>query len=286
MSICSGTHRERLFIGEAGFRGVTALLDKHQRSHPNLGESIIATELMTFGRTADHCPACQTKLDEADDETLTSLAIANLFIEEGQPKTELFCSERCERIRSLQNRGVTVILGFDGTLIHRSVHPTIAGKKFSRIHWNCPHDGSSFTSQTLPPIITRFFQSARQVQQSGDRIHVTLAQPEGKEGFYQGYIYNIRDAAKSNGYLLYAKRPFGSTRYPGYVHEQTKVVASAAGANTLREFVFIRGNLPEGRLKANVRTAPYYGFSRESYVRNTDDESSGYSASEAEEAEA
>lgn len=283
---CSGTHRKRLFIGEAGFRGVWSLLNKHKDRHPNLGESIIATELETFGRNVDDCPACQQKYEEQDEDTLLGLSITNLFIESGNVRKGIFCSDRCERIQSLKDRGVTVILGYDGTNMHE--HPLTQGRTFKRIQWNCPHDKSNYRAQTLPPIIKKFFESAAKMQQNGHRVHVTLAQPLGgpynnKSVFYQAIVYNIRFAAASSGYCLYAKRPFGSERYPGYIHEQTGSTESAAGAERQREFVFIKGPMPAGRRISKIKKETFNDFGqtkREYYVRDTDDESSGYSSSD------
>lgn len=237
---CSGCHRSRLFVGEANFSGVTALLEKHKNRHPNLGRSIIATEL----------------------------------------KPEPIQSER-EAI--LEHHHVTVEFGFDGTKIHEN--PLTRGKIFERIHWNCPHDGSSYKAQTLPAIIKEFFSSAKQVQLDGHRIHITLAQPiEGwdKSSFYQGVVYNICDAAQSNAYTLYAKRPFGNDRYPGYSHEQTNRPTSALGASRLREFVFMKGPLPQDGKQAETRSQFFSAISetRQYFARETDNESSSYSDSD------
>ena len=285
---CSGIHRERLFIGEASFKGVYSLLKKHKNSHPNLNESITATELKTFGRTSDDCPQCLQKYNEQDEETRLALSVHNLFIADGGVRKGIFCSDRCRRIQSLKDRKVTIILGYDGTKIHE--HPLTQGRIFPRIQWNCPHDKSNYNAQTLPPIIKSFFQSAAQMQQTGHRVHVTLAQPLGgpplynKPEFYQGIVYDIRAAAKSNGYLLYAKRPFGPARYPGYKHEQTGSSASAAGAERQREFVFIKSrHLPAGRIKSKFHKETFDVLGRterEYYIRNTDDESSDYSSAD------
>lgn len=237
---CSGCHRSRLFVGEANFSGVIALLEKHKNRHPNLGRSIIATELK-------RAPL------------------------------------RREREEFLEEQNVTVEQGFDGTRIHENA--LTRGKIFERIHWNCPHDGSSYKAQTLPAIIKQFFSSAKRVQLDGHRIHITLAQPiEGwdKSPFYQGVVYNICDAAQSNGYFLYAKRPFGNDRYPGYSHEQTNRQTSAPGASRLREFVFVKGFLPQDGKYAETRSQFFSSISerRQYFVRDTDNESSSYSDSD------
>ncbi|HSX13802.1 MAG TPA: Rossmann-like fold-containing protein [Chlamydiales bacterium] len=237
---CSHSHKMRLFVGEGNFSGVTALLEKHKNSHPNLGKSILATELKRG-------PIVR------------------------------------EREEILDQHNVRIEQGFDATKMHE--HPIASGRSIERIHWNCPHDGSSYQAQTLPPIIRDFFASAKRVQQDGHRVHITLAQPVeewDKSSFYQGVVYNIHDAAHSNGYNLYAKRPFGAERYPGYVHEQTHRAASARGANRLREFVFIKGPLPQDRKPTEVGSKyfPVVSESRPFYVRDTDNESSSYSDSD------
>ena len=285
MFSCSGSHKSRLFIGEAGFKGVQSLLNKHKNSHPNLASAIVATELSTFGREDESCNNCD---DLEREEMWVAANIANLFLNEAQNSVDysqdsltrpFFCSQRCERIKNIQDKGGTVILGFDGTLIHKSSHPAISGRTFQRIHWNCPHDKSNYHKQTLPLIISNFFKSASKVQNEGDQIHVTLAQPFRKESFYQGYVYDITNAAKSNDYFLYAKRFFGSDRYPGYDHEITGQESSDAGISRLREFVFKKGSASKS---LGYRVGTFYGSQRGFYEVDTDEESSCYSDSESE----
>lgn len=280
---CSGNHRERLFVGEANFTGVESLLKKHEGSHPNLGASITATELETNGRDSESCEACKARWDEADPVDQLAVNTANLLIKAGDVKEGIFCSDLCKRIQSLKDRGVTVILGYDGTKM--DTHAKTTGKTFKRIHWNCPHDKSNYSAQSLPPIIFDFFKSAALMQNKGDRVHVTLAQPiipYDKTKFFQGVVYNIRNAAHSNGYYLFAKRPFGPSRYPGYQHQQTGSSSSAPSAERQREFVFIKGNLPANQLKSkfNKQTFSSCGvsYTREYYIRDSDDESSSYSS--------
>ena len=271
MSICTDHHKSRLFIGEANFKGVAALLNKHAATHPSLGKSITATELSILDRTSDKCLSCE------EEKSIAQMAA---LLKESQDTSSIFCSEKCKRIQSLKDKGVTVILGYDGTKMHE--HLLTAEKHFQRIHWNCPHDKSSYTSQTLPPIIKDFFASATKLQKKGDRVHVTLAQPiqpHDKTKFYQAVVYNIREAAKTSGYMLYAKRPFGPDRYPGYQHEQTGNDQPAPGAERQREFVFIKGKMPEERAKSTIGKQTFGTLNnaeREYYLRATDDESSDY----------
>lgn len=276
---CSGIHKKRLFIGEAEFKGVLSLLNKHKDKHPNLGKSIIATELATFGRKSNYCSKCKHAYKMLSKEEKITIALKNLFLEGTDQQEQIFCSDRCERIQKLKDLGVTVILGFDGTKIHKCIKKTIP-----RIHWNCPHDRSNYKDQTLPILLKKFFASASKVQAKKDRIYVTLAQPTtpfDKRDFYQGVVYNIREAATSVGYQLYAKRPFSSNRYPGYQHEQTGGGGAAPSASELREFVFIKGKRPSGRSPSHYNRRNFSGFGpRDYYIRDTDNESSDYSDEE------
>lgn len=285
--------RSRLFVGEGHFKGVTALLNKHLNQHPKLGEAIVATELNTFGRNSDgSCSKCEQKRAEFDREDSLLTNVADHFSQDVTNKKDLFCDELCERIQWLKNQGVTVILGYDGTQIHN--HPLTKNRTFRRIHWNCPHDKSNYQNQTLPKIIQEFFSSSRLCQYPGDRVHITLAQPQiewDKGPFYQGVVYNIYQAAISNRYELYAKRKFGAERYPGYEHEQTGSDQSARGASKLNEFVFRKEReVPEAKPYEEAAIQPiqvkeaFYKVVNEKrahFVVDTDDGSSSYSGSDA-----
>ncbi|EDV28368.1 uncharacterized protein TRIADDRAFT_53956 [Trichoplax adhaerens] len=255
---CSGNHKKRLFVGENTFRGIWSLLKKHKGNHPNLGESITASEINPLNeRNEMSCGYCDKK--------------------NGQHYKREFCSKFCRRIEGLKSRGVTVILGLDAEKIHE--HSQTKNEKFDRIHWNCPHDGSGYREQTLPLILKRFFESSSKVQDKGGRIHITLAQTEEKWAFYQGYIYNITAAAESNSYSLCAKRSFGPERYPGYCHRKTKSRENALAANRLREFVFVKVDNQTDCCDQDTETDIFYGEKRKYYTRNTDNESSSYSKS-------
>jgi hypothetical protein len=162
-----------------------------------------------------------------------------------------------------------------------------------RIHWNCPHDKSNYLNQTLPKIIQGFFSSSSHCQHPGDRVHITLAQPNiqwDKGPFYQGVVYNIYQAAISNRYELIAKRRFGAERYPGYEHEQTGGDQAARGASKLNEFVFKKAReVPEANPSEEAPKHPfqvkfeYYKVvseKRAHFVVDTDDGSSSYSGSD------
>ena len=283
MAACSGNHRRRLFIGEGStFSGVESLLNKHKNTHPNLGHSITATELRTFNRTSEGCSTCEFLREEYDEETSLLSTIANLFLDQ-DGTLGIFCGDVCRKIESLKNRGVTVLLGLDATQL--DTDPGTAGKIFKRIHWNCPHDGSNYKNQTLPPIIEKFFLSASLMQEDGDQIQITLAQPQDvfdKSPFYQGVVYNIVQAARTGGYGLKKKRSFGPERYPGYQHEQTGRSDSAPGANRQRQFIFVKGeNHSQGvRVRSKLFKIERKSLTRSSYEVNTDQDSSGYSTEE------
>ncbi|EKE07785.1 MAG: hypothetical protein ACD_17C00518G0005 [uncultured bacterium] len=279
---CSGLHKSRLFVGEGTFSGVESLLNKHENTHPNLGYSITATELRSFNRTSDNCLTCDSLRNAHDEETSLLSAIANLFLDtNGIPGT--FCSDLCRKIESLRNRGVTVILAHNATQIH--IDPRTIGKIFKRIHWNCPHDGSNYNDQTLPPIIQNFFVSASFAQRDEDEVHVTLAQPQDgwdKSPFYQAVVYDIVRAAQQGNYGLRKKRNFGPARYPGYQHEQTNRPDSALGASQQRQFVFVKGKPNSQNVRFNFQTfkiGQTYS-NRPFYIASTDNDSSGYSAAE------
>ncbi len=270
---CSGKHKERLFVGEGSFVWTEAFLDKQKAKHPNLSKSIIATELQSkkFERDSEICPECE--------EERLYLCFRKFFSEKTYFE-EVFCSELCERVQRIQRlraRGVEIILGFDGTKIHQ--HPKTKGKHFPRVHWNCPHDGSDFKSQTLPLLIQGFFYSVSKVQKEGDRVHMTLAQTPSKESFYQGFVYDITKAVELNGYRFYKKRFFGTDRYPGYVHETTLGGGPAKAADISREFIFIKkeGDYLES---CPIRFSYFYRKKRGFYVAKTDSESSDYSENE------
>eukprot|EP01059_Diplonema_ambulator_P033614 TRINITY_DN7126_c0_g1_i3.p1 TRINITY_DN7126_c0_g1~~TRINITY_DN7126_c0_g1_i3.p1 ORF type:complete len:332 (+),score=55.54 TRINITY_DN7126_c0_g1_i3:47-1042(+) len=127
MHQCSGRHKERLFVGEAGFKGVLAFVEKHKHTHPRLGSAVVATELRTFGTEwTDGRARCE-------DCRVASQC------------------DRCERLTRLAAYGVHIILDYDARKMDE--HPETSGRRFPRIHWNCPHDGSDYNRQTLPPIL-------------------------------------------------------------------------------------------------------------------------------------
>lgn len=197
-------YTRRLFLGEADFSYTASLLTKHEEDMPGLASSIVATEL--------------------NDEAYLQQIYAATY-----PLYK----------RYLQTKGVAMQYGVDA----QKLHELFSGQRFSRIHFNCPHDGSDFRSGTLPPIIAGFFQSASKLQKKGDRIYLVLPKVAGKDDFYQGYVYEIYKAAIKGGYKVFHKRNFrdketGFNRYSGYEHCETRRGLSAGVTSSLREWVF------------------------------------------------
>ena len=234
---CFGDHKTRLFIGEGNFSYTQAFIQKHDKkaghnAESSLAHSIISTELVS----KIHCSMCDF-VSSFQDQYISSPESESASTPLGQTSSCDDCSSIISRIENLKSMGVTVFLGIDATSL--STYDAFKEKKFARIHWNCPHDGSNFQNQTLPPIILRFFEECSKIQDPKGRIHITLAQPVGKKGFYQGYVYNISQAARQTGYTLIKKRKFEITRYPDYQHTQTKSNSKASVTDQgMREFVF------------------------------------------------
>jgi len=157
------------------------------------------------------------------------------------------------RLRNLIDKGARIKFGVDARALEGDSH---IPKRVPNIHFNFPHDGGSFSARTLPVLLENFFASARAVQEDGDKVFMALAQPKGKEGFYQGYYYGIFKAAAIAGYVLMKKRVFDDRRFPEYQHSMTKHSGSAPVAKEAREFVFQRTSLPYEDIIAHKRYGP------------------------------
>ncbi len=135
-----------------------------------------------------------------------------------------------QRIESLQKQGVEVMEGVDGTKIHE----TFPNRHFERIHWNCPF-GDPRSRESFKETMPAFFESASQLQNAGDRIHLTLIDA----AFRQEENPIVAGSTAAN-YCLVRKRKFGRERYPEYVHTITGTTDSyhTKGYGAEREFVF------------------------------------------------
>jgi len=246
ISTCSGQHKSRLFVGEGNFSFTEAFIQKHDKAaghdeDSSLAHSITATDLPS----CIQCISClvksarQMKLNENTESEGTSSEIDEDPDGLGTKwKTTHPCEDHLpivKRIENLHKQGVDIVLGVDAT----TMSTKFEGRKFDRIHWNCPHDGSNFRNQTLPPMIDQFFKESSKMQNPGGCIHISIPQPSAQEGFRQGYVYDLSKGARKAGYALVKKRNFEKDRYPGYQHSQTNSFEKASVTDKgVREFVF------------------------------------------------
>ncbi|GAB5412212.1 MAG: hypothetical protein ChlgKO_13260 [Chlamydiales bacterium] len=192
-------YRKRLFVGEGSFHFSEILLNKHRKKHPDLARSIVATELMQ----QEDFEGCEEEIREFK-----------------------------ERVDGLKERGLTVRFGVDAT----NIHNLFKGKRFQRIHWNSPF-GAAKERELFYPVLPKFFRSAAQLQEEGDRIHIALDQPESYSKERQGEN-PMACAATLSKYRLVRKRKFDVDRYPGIYHQKTGKFEEYASGHTGREFVF------------------------------------------------
>ena len=250
---CGGMHKARLLIGEGNFSYALALIKKHDERakhslENSLGRAITATEL----DIRIHCKMCEFLKESYDCSYQHYLGESYEVIpiyQPGELPQEIYTCDQCtpiieereNNIKELLRRKVTILFGIDATKIHEE----FKDRHFTRIHWNCPHDGNKYQEQTLPELVANFFISCSKIQKEKDRIHVTLAQPLGRKvggwkilggrEYYQGYVYNIVQAAFQVGYTLIKKNRFNN-RYRSYKHMQTR--DSGSLDKKMNEFVF------------------------------------------------
>lgn len=203
-----GRCKKRLLIGEGDFSFTEALIGKHQKTHPTLKKSITATELLK--------PPVQTAAASSQSSQSTVI----------------------DRIVSLQNNGVVLLFGVDG----QEIHQIFKGKRFERIHWNCPFKERGVAEEVFKKVIPAFFQACSHLQLPGDRIHVTLMQegPKGEKEYWKTRQQEnpIVAASVNANYRLIRKRNFGPDRYRGYGHVKTSLEPHVGDRDAQREFVF------------------------------------------------
>lgn len=140
--------------------------------------------------------------------------------------------EKRKRITDLEKKGVEILFGIDG----QQIDQLFRGKRFERIHWNCPFWNLTLREK-FKTVLPSFFQSCNQLQLVGDRIHVTLKQENDGYWKHRQLENPIVLGSTLAAYRLIRKRHFGNERYEKYNHVKTD------GANyplkgELREFVF------------------------------------------------
>ena len=208
-------YKTRLFLGEGNFSFTAAFLKKHEAKE-GLAQFITPTVFESRKELWDK----HAKVLHASMPILAK--------KKNQP---------CQK---------NILYNVDARKLHE--HPNLKDKRFQRIHFNCPHDGSNtMKSSDLPLMLKNFFQSAKLMQHNGDKIHMALPceHIEYKREFREGYIYGIFLASANAGYKLISKRKFGSSRYPGYVHTETNTAKPHAlsMSDELREYVFEKTTL-------------------------------------------
>ncbi len=147
--------------------------------------------------------------------------------------------EVIDRVFFLQKQGVEILFDVDAKNIGRF----FKGRRFERIHWNCPFgDKDPKSRETFQKVLPLFFQSCSSLQLIGDRIHVTLVQeePTSSNGYWKIRQKEnpIVEASVLAGYGLIRKRHFGTDRYTQYCHSKTRQEQSYSGGDEKREFVF------------------------------------------------
>ncbi|CAM0116996.1 Rossmann-like fold-containing protein [Rhabdochlamydiaceae symbiont of Dictyostelium giganteum] len=179
------------------------------------------------------------------------------------------------RIDNLQKQGVSIFFGIDGTKIDQEFR----GKRFQRIHWNCPFGESANekVEEAFKKVIPDFFKAASSLQLTKDRIHVTLVQPTNSDWKRIRQLQNpiVKGATEAN-YRLIRKRQFSQERYPKYQHNNTGTTVSNIGEQPKREFVFEKVGQPEKGLHPYMLKDPLqkeYTINKES---NKDDSPENY----------
>lgn len=241
-------YKTRLFLGEANFSFTQAFLEKHEQKYPGLAQCIIPTAY-------------------ENNHTLIRL-YGDTFL---------------DNAAAIKSKGVTIKYNVDATRL-RSCR-FLKDRHVKRIHFNFPHDGSPISHGTLPQMLKEFFQEAAEIQEPWDRVHIALPAPKDIEQrkFREGRIYCIYEATRSAGYNLIKKRKFGSERYPGYQHVQTRANSSASITERAREYIFEK--LPDNASNKDFRAPTFdraYDGDRLICLpeMETDSESSSYEDSE------
>lgn len=172
-----------------------------------------------------------------------------------------------ENIKAKQAK---IFYDVDARKLHE--HQTFKDNRYERIHFNCPHDKSDYNDQTLPKLLKEFFESASQLQQVGNRVHIALPKIVGdkqRDEFYKGCVYGIYTAARLAGYKQCNPRKFGADRFPGYEHKITGVNGSAAVTGVLREYIFEKTDLSPAQILENDKNSEHKPVRRSFYLTKT-----------------
>lgn len=210
-------YKKILLIGEADFSFSSAYLRKHIEDNSGLGSNIVATAYETEAHLRGQYG--------------TSFEVNTSYLRE---------------------QGVTLLFGIDAMQIHQ--HPDFQNEKFDAIHFNFPHDGSSYKTGRLKKLLGQFFDSATKLQNENGKIYMGLPKvpipvpinpdterPFASNYFYKVCSYDIYENTLAAGYRLMTVRHFGDERYPGYAHVETRYAKGASVVKKFpREYVFVK----------------------------------------------
>ncbi|EGG19104.1 hypothetical protein DFA_02350 [Cavenderia fasciculata] len=220
-------------------------------------------------------------------EGLAKSIIATELIKKSELKNKIILGT----IEELEKKGVNIMFEVDGQVIGKR----FTDQKYKRIQWNCPFGGTSGTArEDFKKVVPKFFQSASQLQNVGDRIHIALDQSKSYWKERKNYVYIerqtdnpiVKGSIKAK-YKLIRKRRFGK-RYPNYEHKMTDQDGSSLKPSVIREFVFEKvdhdiPSIQDGEIDKNYvingivtdqKNIEHYGNAY--FDCSTDDDSSDY----------
>lgn len=209
-------YKKRLILGDGNLSYSRALLAKQKtKGYDEFSHALTVTEYSTEEQLQQKYPL---------PETLNS-----------------FKNFR-SNVDALRESGAEVIFGVDAT----NIHTMFNDRRFRRIHFNFPY----YYDDNLTPqekkemtrnLVGRFFASAAEIQQPGDRIHMALATGFRDPVWYEDATYGVGEFCEVHGYAYIKKRKFIDpikSRYAGYGHVKTSDSTAVTTAKEGREFIF------------------------------------------------
>ncbi|WP_213150934.1 Rossmann-like fold-containing protein [Neochlamydia sp. AcF95] len=207
------TCKKRLFIGEGTFTFTEAFIKKHEKTHPLLASSIVATELTV--------PA------EKKEDVM----------------------QRVSRLREL---GVTVLFGIDGQFLHNHFREKrIKRIHWNCPYTGKGGGGQDKFKAAIPQFFlscTHLQMEGDRIHIA--LMHEKESQTREKNWKSRQKENSIVLGATSAGYRLIRKRLFGPKRYPGYQHAKTDGNDHTAGDGEQREFVFEKAHQPSAKAES------------------------------------
>ncbi|EKE01242.1 MAG: hypothetical protein ACD_21C00187G0004 [uncultured bacterium] len=219
-------YRDRLFLGEADFSFTSALIKKHEYSHPDLPKYIVATELGSLEGLAQCYPdtffehmanlnklnmVYKAQIIKNPDGTYPAFSSLCVWVCGGRRHAMWNNYGHYSSASTFPPAGI-LLTGVDATKLHEIFPVTInqkmgsiaSGFHFERIHFNYPMSLGSAAG--VKELIIDFFKSASKIQVPGDRVHLTV--PNGFEGYYDIF------SASAPYYRVVKKHRFTNRSYP------------------------------------------------------------------------